>query len=498
MSRRQWGRVIIVLGALLSWSALANAQQKDIGVQGATGAGRQAGYTESWALVIGINQYQHPGIEKLRAAVNDAKAMEAVLPSLGFSRIIRLLDQEATKARIEQELYGTLKQMGLNDRLLIFFSGHGKRVELPKGGEEAWLMPVDADPSAPERTGLPLHEFERIGRRLPAKHVLFILDNCYSGFTFFQPKRITPTARDAFFAAQTASPVVQALTAGRSGEVAYEAEGQGLFTRRLIERLRGSADLDNDGLITSQELLAFVQPRVSRATNGQQNPQGGRLAGEGEFIFVRAGGSVPREALSFPAPLPQISALDEEGRRLEEERRRIDAERALLEERKKLEAERGALEKQWKQLESTQRSQFTASLPPTTTSEGRREAAFRDLKALWDKQLEWFTPMGTSGYQELTRDYVIVTASRLIRKWGSRAEFEESPLKLLFEDLNPRKVKFKRGSNFLRKFDLSSAELRFLGNDEFPVYIYGLSNSDLAKLRDALITLSDKQLPDLE
>lgn len=62
-------------------------------------------YARSWALIVGINAYKFE--ERLNFAVADAKAVAALLPSLGFpSETTRiLLDTEATKERIERVLY---------------------------------------------------------------------------------------------------------------------------------------------------------------------------------------------------------------------------------------------------------------------------------------------------------------------------------------------------------------------------------------------------------
>ncbi|HSX81055.1 MAG TPA: caspase family protein, partial [Candidatus Saccharimonadia bacterium] len=56
------------------------------------------GYGKSWAVVIGINEYQK--WPKLKHAVNDAKSMGDVLHKIGFDEIIMLLDGEATQQNI--------------------------------------------------------------------------------------------------------------------------------------------------------------------------------------------------------------------------------------------------------------------------------------------------------------------------------------------------------------------------------------------------------------
>src|SRR5262245_61024177 len=81
-------------------------------------------YRASWAVVIGINRYTKA--PQLNYAVNDAKSLVAAVQQLGFAsdKILLLLDEEATKQRIEQLLYGTLRRTTAEDRVLVFFAGH--------------------------------------------------------------------------------------------------------------------------------------------------------------------------------------------------------------------------------------------------------------------------------------------------------------------------------------------------------------------------------------
>jgi len=79
-------------------------------------------YADSWAVIIGINDYDVDRIPPLRYAVNDARSMD--FPP---ERMIVLLNQQATKAGIERVLGDQLRhQMSSNERLLVFFAGHGK------------------------------------------------------------------------------------------------------------------------------------------------------------------------------------------------------------------------------------------------------------------------------------------------------------------------------------------------------------------------------------
>ncbi|PYO00057.1 MAG: hypothetical protein DMD91_11320 [Candidatus Rokuibacteriota bacterium] len=167
------------------------------------------------------------------------------------------------------------------DRLFVFFAGHGE-VRTIKSGQEGYLVPFDADPANLPLTGLPMAELAQIGRRLPVKHVLFALDNCFSGYA--KRRDVVASSETSDLAALTSEPVVQILTAGTEGQRAIEDGGHGIFTKHLLKGLEGWADPEGSGL-TALKLATYVQERVIRDSASRQTPQYGKLEGEGEFVF---------------------------------------------------------------------------------------------------------------------------------------------------------------------------------------------------------------------
>jgi formylglycine-generating enzyme required for sulfatase activity len=269
-------------------------------------------YGQSWALVVGIDKYDKVR-PRLNYAVADAREVAATLPALGFpkenTRV--LLDAQATKANIEQVLYREFAGMGPNDRLFVYFAGHGETSDI-KGGEEGYLLPVEADPKALPPTSISMDEVKRIGQRVRAKHVFFAIDACFSGFALTRdtlPKR----GGDEYLAAVARLPTVQVITAGRKGEQAIEANGHGLFTRRLLDAFRGQADLEGHGYLTAAQLFSWVEQRVGRDSQGKMTPQYGKLDGEGQFIFTmpRIGG--PPVVAVAPAPTVRMEPRTDVG-----------------------------------------------------------------------------------------------------------------------------------------------------------------------------------------
>jgi formylglycine-generating enzyme required for sulfatase activity/uncharacterized caspase-like protein len=253
-------------------------------------------YAESWAVVIGVDDYAHPRVPKLRYAVKDARAVEETLLAQGFRRdhVIRLLDGDATKARIEEALGDRLRQQaGKDDRVLVFFAGHGMTVKTRSGEEEGYLIPVDGDPSRLFSTAISMSALRQISDLLPAKHVLYVVDACYSGYAVYN-RAIAEDLLDEM----VKKPAIQILTAGRQGDLAQEKGGHGVFTDVLLRGLRGEA-FAGRGWLALDELGAWVRERVYAESNKRQVPQFGNLSGDGQFVFFKPGAQT---AAAAPAP----------------------------------------------------------------------------------------------------------------------------------------------------------------------------------------------------
>ncbi len=243
-------------------------------------------YHHSWAVVIGIDAYQD--LPPLGGAVRDANRVAEFLKSQGF-QVTTLINGQASRAAITELIGDRLpNQVGPNDRVIVYFAGHG----LSRGQGDAamgYLMPAEAKRDAPASTAISMAELQRWFAQYPAKHVLYVADACYSGLAIgTRSVGLSPQVK-AYIREVTNKPVRVALVAGQNGQQASEYQGHGLFTYFLLQGWRGAADSNHDGLITTDELAAFVKPAVAQVAasefNTMQNPQIAR-SGEGEFLFL--------------------------------------------------------------------------------------------------------------------------------------------------------------------------------------------------------------------
>lgn len=240
-------------------------------------------YRKSFAVVIGINQYTKA--PPLEFAVSDARAVQSKLKMTGFDDIAVILDRDATQRRILTELFDVLpKKTTWDDRVVFYFAGHGMTRELSGGRRKGYIIPVDSGGSDYPSTGISMEQIRSLSGRIKAKHIIYIMDSCYSGLGFSRSAGIS-LKNEAYLKKVASRRVVQIATAGGAGEQVMEKEGHGLFTGFFLKGLDGAADLDLDGVVTGAELGAYLRPAVSNASKQFQTPLFGRLEGEGEFLF---------------------------------------------------------------------------------------------------------------------------------------------------------------------------------------------------------------------
>ncbi|MEA9759543.1 tetratricopeptide repeat protein [Xanthomonas campestris pv. raphani] len=262
------------------------------------------GYAKSWAIVIGIDDYAR--WPKLEYAANDAQAIANTLTGpLGFpsSQVIVLKNAEATRNNILAAFHDRLGdgRAQTNDRVFVFFAGHGATRRLASGRDLGYIIPVDSDPEHLANDAIAMSDLQNIAESLQAKHVLFVMDACYSGLGL---TRGGPSS-SAYLRENARRIARQMLTAGGADQQVADSgpNGHSVFTWVVLQALAGKGDLNGDGLITGTELAAYVAPAVSAVS--AQTPAFGSLPGSqgGEFVF-----QVPSGEEFLTADTAQLSA----------------------------------------------------------------------------------------------------------------------------------------------------------------------------------------------
>ena len=239
---------------------------------------------KKFALVIGIDKYPTMPLE---AAVNDAKAVSKRLSELNF-QVTTLLDSQATLKNIRHELGTKFSLTSPNDQIVIYFAGHGITEKLHSNKIEGYILPVNANIKDLYTTAISMNELRDLTARIPAKHILFAFDSCYSGLGLTRAIKVVSAneSLQQHLESLAGSRAVYIITAGKDSEVAREFRGHGLFSLHFLDGIAGAADTDpKDKIVQASELGRYLATVVSNETNREQNPQHGLIEGDGDFLF---------------------------------------------------------------------------------------------------------------------------------------------------------------------------------------------------------------------
>lgn len=241
-------------------------------------------YEKSWALVIGINKYS---AAPLGYARQDAEGFaDALVANFGFPKgnVTTLFDEAASRKNILSTFLGYVAGTSPDDRLAIFFAGHGC-TQSGRRGEVGYLVPVDGDPSDLSSL-IRWDELTRNAELVPAKHVIFLMDACYGGLAI---TRTLAPGSARFLKDMLQRYSRQVLTAGKADETVADAggprPGHSIFTGHLLDALDGKA-VSPDGIISANAVMAYVYDRVSKDPHSRQSPHFGFFEGDGDFIFA--------------------------------------------------------------------------------------------------------------------------------------------------------------------------------------------------------------------
>jgi hypothetical protein len=250
-------------------------------------------------IVIGNREYQN-GISKVDFAVSDAKLVSKYFKEMfGIQQenIIYLEDASLSKMKVvfgDKDNYkGQLYDKIIADQseLYFFYSGHGAP---DPNDQQAYLMPVDADPNHLPLTGYRLETLYSNISAMPLKKAVLIIDACFSG-----------TASNGEQLIKYASPVGikvkkpqlmnydkrVIITAAGNNQIAswYPQKQHGLLTYQFLLGLRGEADFDKNKKIDVKELRTWLTDKsygvpgiARRIFSRDQNPE---VEGNDDFII---------------------------------------------------------------------------------------------------------------------------------------------------------------------------------------------------------------------
>jgi hypothetical protein len=248
-------------------------------------------YDKSRAVIIGIDRHQSPGsFLVLSNAERDARAVAAGLASLADwdpGDVKLLLGEDATKDAITDAIGDAARESGLNDRLLIYYAGHGIAHE--KSEMIGWIAPFDALPRREDpnhKKWIYFNTLALVFDESSAKHILIVLDCCFSGRIVRKTMRDAGEQiyREAFL--ERPAHVVMTSASPRKASPDGIPGKHSPFTQGFLDALSSRST----GAMTTSEMYADILKHILSDPDKSQRipPVIDRAAGGGEggeFVF---------------------------------------------------------------------------------------------------------------------------------------------------------------------------------------------------------------------
>ena len=233
----------------------------------------------SWFLGIGINAYKH--FQALNNAVRDIEDFRNLIVrryDIESNRAHLLLNEEATRDGIIGQLSRLATEVGRQDKLIIYYSGHGYYEKEPGIG---YWIPYDAKENDIVEYLLNSALLDYI-RRIRARHILLISDACFSGSLFQRgTMRFSgPVHTWEHLASRWA------ICSGRYNELVYDGDpgGHSPFAESMLQILEKNQIRELNVARFADEVI-----RLTRSKYQGQLPEGNPLLDNahhgGQYIF---------------------------------------------------------------------------------------------------------------------------------------------------------------------------------------------------------------------
>ncbi len=257
-----------IITLLLLFGANLKAQKK--GVSGLIV--EQPKISNTFAVIIGISDYQNPEIPDLSFAHIDAETFADFLKSpaggnLQDSNLKLLINEEATSAAVATAIDWLYDSVEKNDQAIIYFSGHGD-VEKKGINQLGFLLCWDSGPKIYMAGGTySLYYLQNMISSISLQkkaQVIMIADACRSGHLAGSAVN-GPQLTTANLAQQYENEIK--ILSCQPDEFSVEGlqwgGGRGAFSFHLIEGLIGKADADQDNLVKLLEIGRYLEDNVS-------------------------------------------------------------------------------------------------------------------------------------------------------------------------------------------------------------------------------------------
>ncbi len=250
---------------------------------------------ELYVLALGVADYDDDALD-LRYPVRDVDDLIARLRAQAGElyhqvHVERRVDREVTNAEALRLRDEFLLQARPDDTIVVFTAGHGVR----SASNEYWFLTSSATPAKPY-SGINRTTLESLVTwdKLHAARRVLLIDTCHAGKAFEGTRGergLAAFRQDEVDAALERSSGLYIFAATSDDAFAREQEGNGIFTRAILDGLAGAADEggygDRDGYVGVSELMQFARLAVFEKSAGRQVPTFPKIEGGENFPLAR-------------------------------------------------------------------------------------------------------------------------------------------------------------------------------------------------------------------
>jgi hypothetical protein len=259
-----------------------------------------------YAVLIGVGA-------DLAVTVQDATSLADLLRdparcAFPPGQVHLLTESEATRANVLSVLDTLAQSVGPNSTAIVYFSGHGYRVELPGQPTMSFLLTYGYEVNNLPNMAISSAEFTAKLRAIRAKKLLVLLDCCHAG-SIAQPKAPGVTLIKSPLPLQTEAVLAEGsgrvvLASSRGDELSYTSTPYSHFTLALLEALSGAGAAEKDGYARVLDVALYVGRMVPNRTGDNQHPIFNVSNLENNFALAYYAGGAKE-----PLPLPQTIGM---------------------------------------------------------------------------------------------------------------------------------------------------------------------------------------------
>lgn len=256
-------------------------------------------------FLVGVPEYARL-TPSLPFVANDLEDLRAYFLNQGGADEVYVVKGSVATASLVNNYMGHLFRYTLqpDDRLVFYFAGHGT-----EGGTTGYMQFYNAVPDNLVTDVLKISDVREWSRNIPARHVLFLIDSCYSGLGVTSRATLGDQRKQVISTlSRNGSRTI--ITAGFGNQKTYETAskgggGNGVFTRSLLQSLTSGS---GEGFLTINEVFANLERRVASwatTNNVKVSPKRWALDEEefpGTFIFVNPNSVALKKSLDEYRP----------------------------------------------------------------------------------------------------------------------------------------------------------------------------------------------------